>query len=55
MTTYTMVNEFLELTYSPDDGGWYFTNLKDDERTSITYGTKSEAMSAYRASSITWE
>ena len=52
---YTIVDKVLELTYSPDDGGWYFTNLKKDERTSITYETMSAAMAAYRASSIAWE
>ena len=50
-----MINKHLELTYSPDDGGWYFTDCLKNDQTSMTYETEAAAMAAYRTNSITWD
>ena len=41
----------LELAYSPNDGGWYFTRW-DTNDTSIIYATAADALAA---DPITWE
>jgi len=49
-----IMDKWTDLTYSPNDSGWYFTDFKHD-RVSVTYHTKAEAMTAYYAEAITWE
>ena len=51
-------DETYDLTYSPDDGGWYLQRWSDDA-TSPTYATREDALIAARAEekrpgSITW-
>ncbi len=51
--TYYLNNE-TDLVYSPDDGGWYIHDYKND-RASIVYSTKGKACEAYIADSLEWE
>ena len=48
------IHATLDLTFSEDDSGWYFTDT-DENRTSITYESKEQALAAYKADSIEWE
>lgn len=53
-----IMDKDIDLTYSPDDSGWYFQlyNQPDHKcRTSKLFKTKQEALKEYQDKTIAWE
>lgn len=49
-----LLNDETDLVYSPDDGGWYIHDYKND-RGSAIYATSGAACEAYITESLEWE
>jgi hypothetical protein len=55
MTGHTKaVNDDVDITYSPDDGGYYLHRYSDD-KTSPIFFTEDAALDAYKTGQVIWE
>lgn len=51
-----IMNEKVDLHYSPDDNGWYFQEYNGSwDRISQVYPTKAQALTAWYSNTIKWE